>query len=67
MGCAQMDHSFKRWWAGRSRLEKLGTAVAALTVGGAVATVLVPEIALAAAGGAVTAAAAWVVRKGVVG
>ncbi len=55
------------FWRKRSRLEKLALAAGALTVGAGVAVVIAPEIAAAAAGSAVTAAAAWVMKKGLHG
>lgn len=52
------------WWQKRTRLEKIASAAVLVTFGGAVMAVILPEVAIAAAGGAMTAAAAWVVHKG---
>ena len=69
-----MEHSMKdcvgsleRWWRGRSRLQKISTAVIAVGAGSVLVAALLPEVAVTAAGGALTAAAAWVVHKGVAG
>ena len=58
--------SVEHWWRLRSRREKLAISASALVVA-AGAAALLPEIAIAAAGGAVTAAAGWLVRKGLAG
>ena len=52
------------WWEKRTAPEKVGVAAisAGILVVGAVA--LAPEMAAAAAGGALTATGAWLLRKG---
>jgi hypothetical protein len=61
------SRSIEGWWAERSRPQKVAIAGAALVFGGLTISVLLRELAVAAAGGALTAGAAWVVRKGLVG
>jgi hypothetical protein len=56
-----------RWWSARTRSEKVAASAVALIAGGALVAMTLPEVAVTAAGGAVTAAAAWVAHKGLAG
>jgi hypothetical protein len=52
------------WWQRSSPLEKIGAVALTVAVGAGVVAVVIPELAAAAAGGALTGAGAFLLKKG---